>query len=161
MVNLIKTKGGGNLKIHIEVDPTLDEPAVTLHVPAKTPAVDELVAAIQAADRVQQRLTFSWHGENYQVSLADVLFFEARDHQVTVHTATAMYTTGQRLYELAERLPNQFIQVSRSAILNRTQVFSLTRSVTGNLVKFQNSHKQLYVSRRYYQALKHALEEKG
>lgn len=161
MVNLVKTKGGGNLKIHVEVDPDLTEPEVTVHVPAKTPEVDELVAAIQAADMTQQRLTFSWRGENYQVSLADVLFFEARDHQVTVHTATAMYTTSQRLYELAERLPAQFIQVSKSAILNRTQVFSLTRSVTGNLVKFQNSHKQLYVSRRYYQALKRALEEKG
>ncbi|MFD1550251.1 LytTR family DNA-binding domain-containing protein [Levilactobacillus fuyuanensis] len=148
------------MKIHVEVDPELSDSEVTIRVPARTVAVDQLVAAIRAADTTQQ-LMFSWHGESYRVNLTDILFFEASDHQVAVHTATAMYTTGQRLYELAESLPPQFMRVSKSAILNRTQVFSLTRSVTGNLVKFQNSHKQLYVSRRYYQALKRALEEKG
>lgn len=148
------------MKIHVEVDPELSDSEVTIRVPARTAAVDQLVAAVRAADTTQQ-LTFSWHGENYRVNLTDILFFEASDHQVAVHTATAIYTTRQRLYELAESLPAQFMRVSKSAILNRTQVFSLTRSVTGNLVKFQNSHKQLYVSRRYYQALKRALEEKG
>ncbi|MCT4487250.1 LytTR family DNA-binding domain-containing protein [Levilactobacillus parabrevis] len=148
------------MRIHVEVDPELSDSEVTIRVPARTAAVDQLVAAIHAADTTQQ-LTFSWHGENYRVNLTDILFFEASDHQVAVHTATAMYTTGQRLYELAADLPPQFMRISKSAILNRTQVFSLTRSVTGNLVKFQNSHKQLYVSRRYYQALKRALEEKG
>ncbi|WP_407887148.1 LytTR family DNA-binding domain-containing protein [Levilactobacillus sp. N40-8-2] len=148
------------MKIHVEVDPKLTNTEVTVRVPIQTAAVDQMVAAIRAADTTQQ-LTFSWHGENFRVNLTDILFFEASDHQVAVHTATAMYTTGQRLYELAENLPSQFMKVSKSAILNRTQVFSLTRSVTGNLVRFQNSHKQLYVSRRYYQALKRALEEKG
>ncbi|WP_341779522.1 LytTR family DNA-binding domain-containing protein [Levilactobacillus sp. HBUAS70063] len=149
------------MKIHVEVDPTLSEPEVTIRVPARTPVVDQLVGAIQEVAAGNQQWTFSWHGESFRVNLTDILFFEASDHQVAVHTATARYTTTQRLYELAEALPPQFMRVSKSAILNRTQVFSLTRSVTGNLVKFQNSHKQLYVSRRYYQALKRALEEKG
>ncbi|HJE86770.1 LytTR family transcriptional regulator [Levilactobacillus brevis] len=149
------------MKIHVAVDQQLTEPEVTIRVPAQTPLVDQLVAAVEDVAAGDRQLTFSWHGESYRVKLADILFFEASDHQVAVHTATARYTTSQRLYELAASLPPQFMRVSKSAILNRTQVCSLEHAVTGNLVKFQNSHKQLYVSRRYYQALKRALEEKG
>ena len=149
------------MKIHVVVDPQLTEPEVTVRVPARTSLVDQVVAAVENVAAGDRQLTFSWHGERYRVNLVDILFFEANDHQVAVHTATAMYTTSQRLYELADSLPPQFMRVSKSAILNRAQVFSLEHSVTGNLVKFQNSHKQLYVSRRYYQALKRALEEKG
>jgi DNA-binding LytR/AlgR family response regulator len=100
-------------------------------------------------------------GQSFQVVVGDILFLEAADHQVMVHTADDVYVTRQPLYELADALPTTFQRASKSAILNRDQILSLTKSVTGNLVKFQKSHKQLYVSRRYYKALKEALEREG
>ncbi|KRK86574.1 response regulator [Levilactobacillus koreensis JCM 16448] len=154
------TKGGERLKIRVEVDDQLKEPEVTIRTPNDVD-VDQIVKAIEAAEATAARMTFSQRGKNYQVALRDVLFFEAADHQVMVHTATDVFLTRQRLYELEAVLPANFLRVSKSAILNCDQVFSLTKSVTGNLVKFQNSHKQLYVSRRFYKGLKETLERKG
>lgn len=148
------------MKIRVEVDDQLAEPEITIRTPGNLD-VDQLVDAIQGVGATATRMTFSQRGENYQVTLRDVLFFEAADHQVMVHTADEVFSTRQRLYELEEALPASFLRVSKSAILNCDQVFSLTKSVTGNLVKFQNSHKQLYVSRRFYKRLKEALERKG
>ncbi|WP_261810194.1 LytTR family DNA-binding domain-containing protein [Levilactobacillus humaensis] len=148
------------MKIRVEVDDQLAEPEITIRTPVDV-GVDQLVTAIQGVGATATRMTFSQRGENYQVILRDVLFFEAADHQVMVHTSTEVFSTRQRLYELEETLPASFRRVSKSAILNCDQVFSLTKSVTGNLVKFQNSHKQLYVSRRFYKGLKEALERKG
>lgn len=148
------------MKIRVEVDDRLAEPEITIRTPGNLD-VDQLVDAIQGVGATAIRMTFSQRGENYQVTLRDVLFFEAADHQVMVHTASEVFSTRQRLYELEEALPASFLRVSKSAILNCDQVFSLTKSVTGNLVKFQNSHKQLYVSRRFYKRLKEALERKG
>ncbi|KRO03515.1 response regulator [Levilactobacillus paucivorans] len=148
------------MKIRVEVDDQLAEPEITIRTPGNVD-VDQLVTAIQGVGATATRMTFSQRGKNYQVTLRDVLFFEAADHQVMVHTPSEVFSTRQRLYELEAALPASFRRVSKSAILNCDQVFSLTKSVTGNLVKFQNSHKQLYVSRRFYKGLKEALERKG
>lgn len=148
------------MKIHVNVDETATEPVVTITAPAGID-VSQLVTALEKADAVTKRLTFTQRGESHQVVVDTILFLEAADHQVMVHTAEAVYTTRQPLYEVAEELPATFQRISKSAILNRDQVLSLTKSVTGNLVQFQHSHKQVYVSRRYYKALKEALARKG
>lgn len=160
MVNLNVAIGGEDLKIRVEVDDQANEPEITIR--ANSPQVaNALATAFQNATPQYQQIVLHQRGQNYQVALQDILFFEAADHQVMVHTAEQVFNTRQRLYELADELPANFQRVSKSAILNRQQIFSLTKSVTGNLVRFKHSHKQLYVSRRYYQALRLALERKG
>ncbi|GEO69024.1 LytR family transcriptional regulator [Levilactobacillus acidifarinae] len=148
------------MRVRIEQDDQLTTPEVVLRVPSRTSQTAELVAALQAAVTPQQ-LRLSQRGQHVSVPLTTILFCEAAGHQVTVHTADQMYTTREPLYKLAEQLPGQFVRASKSAILNSNQVASLTKSLTGNLVKFQQSHKQLYVSRRYYGDLKRVLERKG
>ncbi|WP_204120935.1 MULTISPECIES: LytTR family DNA-binding domain-containing protein [Levilactobacillus] len=148
------------MKIHVEIDDTVSEPEVTIRAAANTD-LSQVMAALNTVGTTPKRLTLRQRGQNVQVAVADILFLEAADHQVMVHTADAVFVTRQPLYELAESLPVTFQRISKSAILNRNQILSLTKSVTGNLVRFQQSHKQIYVSRRYYKALKDALEEKG
>lgn len=160
MVNLNVAIGGEDLKIRLEVDDQANEPEITIR--ANSPQVaNALATAFQNATPQYQQIALRQRGQNYQIALQDILFFEATDHQVMAHTADQVFNTRQRLYELADELPANFQRVSKSAILNWQQIFSLTKSVTGNLVRFKHSHKQLYVSRRYYQALKLALERKG
>lgn len=154
-------KGGGRVRVRIEVDEDLTEPEVVLRVPAETAATSELAATLATVGESADRLTLSYRGRQERVAVADILFCESAGHQVMVHTATQQLTTRIPLYKLAANLPGQFQRASKSAILNCNQVASLSKSLTGNLVRFQNSHKQLYVSRRYYGGLKQALERKG
>lgn len=147
------------MKVHVEIDGELTEPEVVIKAP--TAAIADQLQATLTAVQAPLTITLSQRGSHYQVNLAEVLFFEVADHQVTVHTASEMYSTRRPLTELASDLPANFQRVFKSAILNRDQVLSLTKSVTGNLVHFQKSHKQLYVSRRFYKALQIALERKG
>ncbi|KRN02424.1 response regulator [Levilactobacillus senmaizukei DSM 21775 = NBRC 103853] len=147
------------MKIRVDVNVGSTEPEVVIRVndAAKGAALAQKIARLTDSDR----LTLGQRGHQYQVKIADILFLEAADHQVTVHTAKEMFMTRLPLYELAEQLPESFQRISKSAILNRDQVRSLTKSVTGNLVRFRESSKQVYVSRRYYKELKNRLERKG
>ena len=147
------------MKIRVDVNVGSTEPEVVIRVndAAKGAALAQEIARLTDSDR----LTLGQRGHQYQVKIADILFLEAADHQVTVHTAKEMFMTRLPLYELAEQLPESFQRISKSAILNRDQVRSLTKSVTGNLVRFRESSKQVYVSRRYYKELKNRLERKG
>lgn len=148
------------MKIRVEVDEQLTMPEVVVRVPAQTAQTAELVAKLTATMQPDY-LMVSYRGRQERVAVAAILFCESAGHQVMVHTATQVLTTREPLYKLADALPVTFMRASKSAILNRNQIASLSKSLTGNLVRFQQSHKQLYVSRRYYAALKRALEEKG
>ena len=52
------------------------------------------------------------------------------------------------------------MRVSKSTILNLDQIYGLTHSLTNNLVEFQNTYKQVYVSRKYFKKLKEELDHK-
>ena len=65
-----------------------------------------------------------------------------------------------KLYELEDLLPNNFIRVSKSAIVNVSHIFSIDRNVTSSsCIKFNGTYKNVYVSRRYYKDLKNKLNE--
>lgn len=68
---------------------------------------------------------------------------------------------GDEKYELEEFLPRYFMRISKSTILNTNKVYSIQRNLTASsVIEFQNTHKQIYVSRYYYKPLKNKLEEK-
>ena len=72
-----------------------------------------------------------------------------------------MYQVKYRLYELEEFLPGHFLRISKSTILNTEKVYAIRRNLTASSeVEFQNTHKQVFVSRAYYKSLRHKLEEK-
>lgn len=78
----------------------------------------------------------------------------------SAHTVDQVYRTKYKLYELEELLPGYFMRASKSAILNTNKIYSITHSLSNCIVQFQNTHKQIYVSRYYYKPLRERLEEK-
>ena len=78
-----------------------------------------------------------------------------------IHTASQIYETKHRLYELEELLPGSFVRVSKSSILNATKVRAIHRNITGaSEVEFAGSSKTVFVSRNYLKVLTTKLEEK-
>ncbi|KGO31876.1 hypothetical protein Q757_04475 [Oenococcus alcoholitolerans] len=107
------------------------------------------------------QLAFYRQGREYYLSVDDFLFFETEGRQVYAHTVDRIYVTKYRLYELEKILTSNFVRASKSAILNVDKVWSLTHSLSNNLIEFNGSQKQIYVSRRYYHAVKEKLEGRG
>ncbi|MEL4106114.1 LytTR family DNA-binding domain-containing protein [Oscillospiraceae bacterium WX1] len=110
---------------------------------------------IQSETQPGAKLTFYKDNEEFYFPLEEVLFFETAGEHIYAHTATDAYRIRHRLYELAEMLPSDFVRASKSTIINARQVYSITRNLTASsLVRFAGSHKQVYVSRNYYKALR-------
>lgn len=148
----------GNLEVEIHTDAQLAEPIINLTVPVDYPDRDALVAALQALSVTPTGLTVTQQDQTIQLPLTAVIFIEAAGHLVMVHTIDQAYRINQSLTSLSETLPANFSRISKSAIVNRTAIYALSKTLTGNLLTFNQSHKQLYVSRRYVQPLKLALE---
>lgn len=124
---------------------------------------DELRAIINSLKDVENKFNHlsGYIGETvYSLQLKEILFFETNDRNVYAHTVNNAFLIHYRLYELEENLPDNFLRVSKSSILNVNEILSLSRSVTGNLVEFKNTYKQIYVSRRFLKELKIKLSQR-
>ena len=148
------------MKVRIEVDESFIEEEVVIrcnNLSAQVQAIQKAVAEISSGS---QRFTFYKGETEYYLPLEDILFFETDGGGINAHTEKEIYQTKHKLYELEELLPGYFMRISKSGILNIRKIFSMTKSISSCVVEFQNSPKQVYVSRYYYKPLKEKLEEK-
>lgn len=149
------------MKIRIEVDNKIEENEVIIKCNELNEEVKNIQVVLGDMLSSNKSLTFYKGETEYYLSLEKVLFFETEESGICAHTTDNIYNVKYKLYELEELLPGYFMRVSKSTILNTNHIYSITRSLSSaSKVEFQNTHKQVYVSRYYYKPLKIKLLEK-
>ena len=148
------------MKIRIEIDENLEEDEVTIKCKEINQTIKRVQQSISSANLIP-KLIFYKNDTEYYLNINDILFFETSENSVEAHTEKEVYKIKYRLYELEEMLPNNFVRVSKSTLLNVNQIYSINRNLTSSsLVQFYKSYKQVYVSRNYNKILKQRLEER-
>jgi DNA-binding LytR/AlgR family response regulator len=150
------------MKIRIEIDEELESDEVIIRCQKLSDEVSRVQKAISEVISEKSRIVFYKGDAEYYFPLEKILFFETEEDGISAHTVSDIYKIKYRLYELEEILPGYFLRISKSAILNTRKIFAIDRDLSStSTVSFQNTHKQVYVSRRYYKPLKDRLEERG
>ena len=146
------------MKVRIELDPQMDEPEMIIRAPRLTEDVARLQQLI--LEQKMTLLTFYKDRSEYFVDVSEILFFETDGEKIYGHTKEEAYEVRQKLYELEEILPIAFCRISKSTIVNTKQIYAIEKSFSGtSTVNFYQTHKQVHVSRHYYQLLKERLKE--
>lgn len=149
------------MKIRIEIEDSLEEDEIIIRSSGLSTQIQKIQRAVADVVAMGQKLSFYKGDTSYYLPLEQILFFETEGSEIHAHTKTEVYMTKHRLYELEEMLPGFFMRVSKSTILNTRLIYAMTRSISAScVVEFQDTHKQVYVSRYYYKPLKTRLEEK-
>lgn len=138
------------MKIKVEIDDTLDEDEIVIHTKDYNDEIKEFIDLFKSRPKIQ----FFKQDTEYYLDLNTILFFESDNGMVFAHTKKDMFSVSQKLYELENILPKYFFRISKSTIVNVQKIYSLSHSVSSHLITFQDSHKQVYVSRMYYKILK-------
>jgi DNA-binding LytR/AlgR family response regulator len=150
------------VKIRIEVAPDLSEDEVIIRCGRVDDTIRRIHQYVAQEAQAGSKITFYKQNQEFYFPLETVLFFETEGEHIYAHTADDAYRIKHRLYELEELLPKDFIRASKSTIVNVRQVYSISRNITASsLVKFVGSHKQVYVSRYYYNTLRGRLSPGG
>lgn len=150
------------MKIRIEVVDELQEDEVLIRCGRVDDTIQKIHQYILEQSSMNTKITFYKQNQEFYFPLDNVLFFETDEEHVYAHTANDTYRIKYRLYELEEILPRNFVRASKSTIVNSMQVYSISRNLTASsLVQFMDSHKQVYVSRRYYQDLRQRINERS
>ena len=148
------------MKIRLDISSEYREKEIIIRANKKDEEVAEILRNLQEIDTKLHNINGYLDNTVYSLSTQDILFFETNDRNVYAHTKDNAFLIHSRLYELEENLPDNFLRISKSAILNVDEIKSLTQSVMGNLIQFRDSYKQIYVSRRFLKNLKMKLNQR-
>ena len=142
------------MKIKIETDASLEEEELIIRCRDLSEDTIELQRKLQMLLKTQATLPVSNGELDYFLRFPEIIFLETDGNRVAVHTKTHIYSTKQKLYELEELLPFNFMRVSKSTILNVKEIRSIHKNITGaSEIEFADCIKKTYVSRSYYKAL--------
>ena len=148
------------MKIRIEIDENQTEDEVVIRCRQVSRTVEKIRQSIVSAASAAPRMDFYKDDREFFFPIEDVLFFETDRETVYAHTADDSYRTKLRLYELEAALSREFVRISKSAVVNVFHILSIDKNLaSASLIRFRESHKQVYVSRMYYKILRERLND--
>ena len=107
-------------------------------------------------------ITGEKEGQNYQISLEDILYFEAVDNRSYAYCTDEVYECKQKLYELEERLNNMnFQRISRTCIVNIYKLISIRTLLNGKIEATLENGEKVIVNRHYAEELREKINRQG
>ena len=99
-------------------------------------------------------------GAAFQLSLSDIIYFEAVGELVFAYTENEVYEVKSRLYEIEQNYAEQmFMRCSKSIIANITKIQSFRPAPDTRLIAKMKNGEEIVISRMYAKALKQRILE--
>ncbi len=96
--------------------------------------IQELISHLQAPKTIRSITVYLGDKINI-VKLEDIVFFQAEDKYISVHTTTGeKHLITQSLSQLEKKLPDYFIRLNRSCMINESEIKEIRKGFNGKLV---------------------------
>lgn len=146
------------MKVKLIEDPGCPDTEITIRCPRADGEILRLAALLRAG---KQRLTGERNGQTFLLEPGEILYADTTDRRSFLYTASGVYETPFRLYELEERLGGAFFRASKSSLINFDQIRSLCPDLGGRMRVTLSNGEVLVVSRQYTAVIKQKLGLKG
>ena len=135
------------MKVNIDISAEYKEPFAVIHTDKVT---DEIQRVIDVLGTSETPITALQNEEDIVVlQPKDIFMVRVEDGDTIIYGAKKQYRSRKRLYELSEQLGKQFMQISKTTLINLSYVDSIEPGFSGTLLlKLKNGNKD-YVSRKY------------
>ena len=135
------------MKVSIDISAEYKEPFAVIHTDKVSPEIQRVIDVLGSSETP---ITALQNEEDIVVlQPKDIFMVRVEDGDTIRYGATTQYRSRKRLYELAEQLGNQFMQISKTTLINLSYMDSIEPGFSGTLLlKLKNGSKD-YVSRKY------------
>ena len=135
------------MKVKIDISAEYKEPFAVIHTDKVT---DEIQRIIDVLGTNEAPVTALKNEEDIIVlQPKDIYMVRVEDGDTVIYGARERYRSRKRLYELASQLGKQFMQISKTTLINLSYMDSIEPGFSGTLLlKLKNGNKD-YVSRKY------------
>lgn len=122
---------------------------------AATDRMMALLETIAAPSNYLRRIAVRSAGKTYFVEMQDVIWIQAAENYVQLHTACGRHLVHATVHVLQEMLdPQRFLRIHRSLIVNVEQIKELESGTHGEFLIVLSNGTRLQCSRRYTETIK-------
>jgi len=144
-----------HLKIVIQESDQIAETEIVISCQKADDQILRMVAALRAFDK---KITGLLDSQTYLLTPGEILYCDAADRRTFLYTATAVYETPLKLYELESRFAQEdFFRASKSCVINFAKIQSLRPDFGGRMTVTMENGERLTVSRQFVPTIKKKL----
>ncbi len=135
------------MKVSVDISPEYKEPFAVIHTDKVTDEIQQMIDSLSASDAP---ITALWNEEDIIVlKPMEIYMVRVEDGDTIIYGEKKKYRSRKRLYELANQLGKQFMQISKTTLINLSYMDCIEPGFSGTLLlKLKNGSKD-YVSRKY------------
>lgn len=144
---LNEAKGESNMKVSVALSTEYKEPYAIIYTDRMT---DEIQRVIDGFGLNESPVTALQNEKDIIILLPkEIYMVRVENGDTVIYGKDRSYRSRKRLYELEQQLGKQFMQISKSTLVNLSYMDSVESGFSGTLLlKLKNGCKD-YVSRRY------------
>ena len=135
------------MKVSIDISPEYKEPFAVIHTDKVT---DDIQRMIDIFSSSETPVTALMNEEDIIVlQPREIYMVRVEDGDTIIYGQKLRFRSRKRLYELSSQLGKQFMQISKTTLINLSYMDSIEPGFSGTLLlKLKNGCKD-YVSRKY------------
>ena len=148
------------MDVEFHSNPNLEEDQIEVKVISarQTTNVNNLLSYIKNFDKkVDSLLPVKTEDRILTIKIEEIIKVEVEKTELSFYTTNSVIKTNGRLYQILEKLNNDFVQVSKHGIINLNYLESLEAAFTGNMIAKLDFKQKTDVSRRYLPELEKKL----
>lgn len=148
------------MDVKFHSNPNLEEDQIEVKVISarQTTNVNNLLSYIKNFDKkVDSLLPVKTEDRILTTKIEEIIKVEVEKTELSFYTTNSVIKTNGRLYQILEKLNNDFVQVSKHGIINLNYLESLEAGFTGNMIAKLDFKQKTDVSRRYLPELEKKL----
>ncbi len=140
------------MKVNVDISSQYKEPYAVIYTNEVTEEIQRMIDIIGSKDNPLTALQSN--GDMVILQPGEIYMVRVENGETIIYTEKMNYRSRKRLYEVGQQLGKQFIQISKTTLVNLSYMDSIESGFSGTLLlKLKNGCKD-YVSRRYLSEFK-------
>lgn len=142
------------MKIKFNIDENLPEEKAEFWLKKMTTKIERIAGELNSK---QDYLWCYKEDEAFPIKFDDIYLIQVENNKTLVYTQEQTYFFKGRLYQVKELLPYEFIEASRSALINYHKIDHLEMIDNGNIDVILENKQRVQIARRKIKNLKERL----
>jgi DNA-binding LytR/AlgR family response regulator len=140
------------MKVNVDISSQYKEPYAVIYTNEVTEEIQRMIDIIGSKDNPLTALQSN--GDMVILQPGEIYMVRVENGETIIYTEKMNYRSRKRLYEVGQQLGKQFMQISKTTLVNLSYMDSIESGFSGTLLlKLKNGCKD-YVSRRYLSEFK-------
>lgn len=146
------------MKVECKISADYKEPYAVLHISSMTPSIAEIISMLEKEGTDSTTLIATKERKTYFIKPEDISLVRTEGREIVCYDILKnRYLLDKPLYELEKLLDIHFVRVSKSTIVNISQINHVEASFNGTMELVMKNGMIDYISRSFRKSFKERL----